>query len=189
MIEENNHFDRILLFKPQKDMTYIRKLSMSYGYYTALAVVNKQDIVTHIGANNNFKILPFSKLNSVHRSILGREKCKYLEPDDIMSIYKVDAPLKLISPYRLVKACKGMRYTLPVETKDIKKRILYTLSERHGVSMDDAQKLESYTRLYENNIPLNFTDILFNKDFREDLMDFNIPVFNSKNAKGQTKLM
>lgn len=187
-MKNENDFDRILLFKPQRDMTYIRKLSMSYGYYTALAVVNKQDIVTHIGANNNFKILPFSNLNEVHRNILGREKCKHLSDDDIMSIYKVESPLKLISHYHLIKPCKGMRYALPEETRIIKNKILYTLSIKHGVSMEDAEELESYTNLYKNSIPLNFTDILFNKDLREDLMDFNIPTFNSDNAKGQTKL-
>lgn len=183
------YFDRILLFKPQRDMTYIRKLSMSYGYYTALAVVNKQDVVTHIGANNNFKIIPFGKLNDVHRRILGREKCRNLNDDDVMGIYHVESPLKLLSSYRLLKPCKGMRYTMPEETLDIKRRILYTLSERHGVSLEDASKLESYTRLYKDTVPLNFNDILFNKDFREDLFDFNIPTFNSENAKGQTKLI
>ena len=44
-IRENRgiDFDRFLLFHPQAEMTYIRQLSMSYGYYTALAVVDDND--------------------------------------------------------------------------------------------------------------------------------------------------
>ena len=42
-IEENRgiDFDRFLLFHPQAEMTYIRQLSMSYGYYTALDSIDE----------------------------------------------------------------------------------------------------------------------------------------------------
>ncbi len=58
-IRENKgiDFDRFLLFHPQAEMTYIRQLSMSYGYYTALAVVDDNDRVTHVGVDNDFHIV------------------------------------------------------------------------------------------------------------------------------------
>ena len=188
--ENREYFDKILLFKPQGEMTYIRKLSMSYGYYTALAVVNKQNYVTHIGANNNFKILPFSKLSRKYRNLLGTERCNHLQDDDIMSVYRINSPMKLDSAYHLLKPCKSMRYTLPEETYEIKRLILHTLSNIHNVSVYDAKRLGEYTDLYQKEIPLDFSNVLFNidEDYSDDTM-VTTPVYDSDGAHGQTRLI
>jgi hypothetical protein len=183
----NENFERILLFKPQGEYTYIRKLSMSYGYYTALAVVDGYDRVTHIGANNNFKILPYKKLDKHFRRFLSPNKRKLLKDDDIMSIYKIESPLKLIHKYHLTKPCRGMRYTLPEETYMIKKIILHTLSDKHGISIHDVEKLGEYTNLYQRDVPLNFNNVLFNLD--NNFKDMTIPSYDTMGAKGQTKLL
>lgn len=185
--EFNENFDRILLFKPQGEYTYVRKLSMSYGYYTALAVVDNYDRVTHIGANNNFKILPYKKLDKHCRKLLTPKKRKELNPDDIMSIYRIESPLKLIHNYHLIKPCRGMRYTLPEETYMIKKIILHTLSDKHGVSIHDVEKLGEYTDLYQRDIPLDFNNVLFNLD--NNFNDMTIPSYEDTGARGQTRLI
>ena len=188
----NEYFDKILLFKPQGENTYIRKLSMSYGYYTALAVVSPHNTVTHIGANNNFQILPYKKLSRRYRTLLGHEKCRELKDDDIMSVYRIISPLKLNHEYRLLKKCRGMRYTLPEETYEIKRLILKTLSDKHGVSITDAKGLGEYVDLYKRDIPLDFNMVLANidKDYTDiSGVDNIIPVYTSTNANGQTKLI
>ena len=187
--DNNEYFDKILLFKPQGDLTYIRKLSMSYGYYTALAVVSKQNYVTHVGVNNNFQILPFNKLSRRYKSILGAERCKHLQDDDIMSIYRIITPLKLKEDYHLIKPCKNMRYTTDEETFYIKKLILHTLSDKHGVSVYDAKKMMEYTDLYKKDIPLDFSNVLFNIDEEYTNEDLIIPFYDDSGAVGQTKLI
>ena len=184
-----HYFDRILLFKPQGNNTYIRKLSMSYGYYTALAIVNKYDTVTHIGAKNDFNIMPFGKLSKGHRKLLGNEKCQALKNDDLMSIYEVKSPLKLKKDYHLLKPCRNMRYSLPEETYNIKKRILHTLSEKHNVSIHDAEKLNEYVELYKTDMALDFSNVIFNIDKDYNDLDISIPTYNSVGAIGQTKLI
>lgn len=187
--DTEHYFDKILLFKPQGNMTYIRKLSMSYGYYTALAVVNKYDTVTYVGANNDFNIIPFGKLNNQHRKLLGAEKCSTLKPDDLMSIYEVKSPLKLKKDYHLLKPCRNMRYSLPEETYNIKKRILHTLSAKHNVDLHDAQGLSEYVKLYQKDMALDFTNVIFNIDKDYHDLEISIPTYNSVGAFGQTKLI
>ena len=175
--------NKILLFKPQGDMTYIRKLSMSYGYYTALAIVNSNDCVTHVGLDNEFQIVPFNQLNYHDRSLLGNERCKYLSDTDIMSIYRVTLPLK-IGRYHLIKECRGMRYALPEEMVGIRDCILRALSRKYNVSMSDAEELEEFKNIGVSDVPVDFTDV--SKDYMS-FMDMN--VYNEDNARGQTKLL
>lgn len=183
-----NYFDKILLFKPQDNLTYIRKLSMSYGYYTALAIVDNHDRVTHIGAKNNFRILPFNKLSRRYKNLLGNERCKRLDDDDIMSIYQVIEPLPLKQNYKLLKPCRSMRYALSYETYRIKHIILETLSEKHNVDINDVEKLGEYIDLYKKDIPLNFNEILYGTD---EIIDDEIRLqsYDTEGAKGQTKLL
>ena len=189
IMDNVKHFDKILLFKPQGENTYIRKLSMSYGYYTALAIVDKNEYVTDVGVKNNFRILPFSKLSRRYYNLLGSERCKWLDDDDIMSIYQVVEPLKLKKRYKLLKDCRGMRYTMPEETYEIKRLILHTFSDLHGVDIHDFNKLGEYIDEYRKDIPLDFSNVLYNIDEDYDGAEVSIPLFNNADAVGQTKLI
>ena len=190
MGEDINYFDKILLFKPQGENTYIRKLSMSYGYYTALAIVDKNDYVIGVGVENNFRILPFNKLSHRYKQLLGSERCKHLVDDDIMSIYQVIKPLQLIKKYKLLKDCRGMRYSLPEETYEIKRLILHTLSDLHNIDVYNVSELGEYVNKYKRDIPLDFTNVIGNvdKSYAENI-EKGIPLFSNNNANGQTKLI
>ena len=186
-IKNNNMENRILLFKPQSDMTYIRKLSMSYGYYTALAIVNKKDIVTHVGANNNFNIVPFRDLDYHYKNMLGKKRCKQLKGDDIMSVYQIVSSLKLVNPIKLSKPCRGMRYSMIDETSKLKDSIISSLAIKYNISEDKVYNLEEFQEISKNDIPLDFTNMLVNIE-GEDYGSF-LDIFDDKNAKGQTKLI
>lgn len=174
-------FDRILLFKPQKNMKYIRKLSMSYGYYVALAVVDKNDRVTHIGVENNFQIVLYKNLTNDDCYMLGPQKCSKLEDDDLMSVYSVNNAIKLHQPYRLHAPCRGMRYTTPEETYYLKKEIInssyYRLEKEK--TMDN-----NYNNIYSEDIVLDVDTVSL-----DESLELDLEVFNNINATGQTKLI
>lgn len=178
-------FDRILLFKPQNNMTYIRKLSMSYGYYTPLAVVDDYDNVSYIGVENNFTILQFQDLSVKDINILGEKKCEQLNPDDSMCIYRVIKALKLDNPLRL-EYYHGMRYTNPIETNMIKKSIIDTLKSKDN-NGDYLMKVNRHVDDYKeaDNIQFDLDNIVLD----DELLNPDLPYFNSLNANGQTKLI
>lgn len=179
---ENKGFDRILLFKPQKDMKYIRKLSMSYGYYVALAVVDTNERVTHVGVVNNFQIVLFRNLTSNDKDILGNNKCKYLKDDDLMSIYSIVNALKLKKPYHLTAPCRGMRYTTPEETYYLKKSIMN--SSHHIYEENTITQDNNYDNIYSEDILLELDNISL-----DESLELELPSFDKLGAKGQTKLI
>ena len=180
----NTDFERILLFKPQKHMKYIRKLSMSYGYYVALAVVDKNDRVTHIGVENNFQIVLYKNLTNDDCYMLGPQKCSKLQGDDLMSIYSINNAIKLHQPYRLHAPCRGMRYTTPEETYYLKQRIIqssyYKLEKDKKEDDDDVV----YENIYSEDIILNVNEVSL-----DESLELDLEVFNSIKATGQTKLI
>lgn len=183
--DTQENFNRILLYKPQQDLTYIRKLSMSYGYYVALACVDKNNKVTHVGVSNSFQIIPFNKLNTHDRNILGSERCLKLEADDLMSVYRIKKYIKLNKPYKLLKDCRGMRFTLPEENYQIKKEIINTLHapDNGVVNMDDNG---SYEDIYNEYVELDIENINLEDD---EIIIEELDNFNKTGATGQTKLL
>lgn len=179
----NENFSRILLYKPQQDLTYIRKLSMSYGYYVALACVDKNNKVTHVGVSNSFQIIPFDKLNEHDKDIIGYEKCQRLAPDDLMSVYRIKKALKLKNPYSLVKECRGMRFTLPEENYQIKLEILNTLQDNTGTF--EVEYKGSYNSIYHEHVELDLDHI----ELDDTVIVEELDNFNKAGAKGQTKLI
>ena len=177
-------FNRFLLYKPKSNYTYIRKLSMSYGYYTALAVVNDSSHITHIGLSNSFQIIPFKRISEEDAKILGTEKCNELEPDDLLSIYRINRALKLDWSFRLHKPYRNMRYTTLDETNELKRLIRHTLKYNNLVIKDNPT--ERYDTPYTDQVEFD----LWNLDLStiED-SGKNIPTFDKKGAAGQTKLV
>ena len=176
-------FDRFLLFHPQKDLTYIRKLTMSYGYYTALAVVNDNDRVTHIGVSNSFQIVSFKELSDSDRSILGSERCNHMEDDDLLSVYRINKALKLKYHYKLYRPCRNMRYTTMEETYELKRLMQSTLSEDNLLFTEE--KGTNYNTAYSDHVELDLENI----DLTAEIKDISLPNFNSMGASGQTRLI
>ena len=179
-----NKFRDFLLFKPRHDFTYIRKLSMSYGYYTSLVVVDDSDHVTHVGLNNSFEIVEFGKLSDSDKDILGPDRCSSLNDDDLMSVYRVTKSLKLNKPYRLWKHCRGMRYTTPEETFELKRAIIESV-RNHGGGVEVNKNITDYTGVYSEEVELDVDSI----NLDDNLSEVELPFFNSLNASGQTRLL
>lgn len=180
-----NDFDRFLLFHPQARMTYIRKLSMSYGYYTALAVVDSDDRVTHVGVDNDFHIVSFGDLIESDRDILGVEKCSRLEDDDLLSVYRINRVLKLNKPFKLHRSCRSMRYTQVAETYHLKRAILSTLT-----TIDEPEVVNNfdyYSTMYGENVSLDLDNLDF--DLEKELKEVELQRFNDLKATGQTRLI
>ena len=175
--------NRILLFKPQQDMTYIRKLSMSYGYYVALAVVDRNNKVTHVGVSNSFQIVPFEKLNTHDLNILGNEKCSRLKSDDLMSIYRIKKALQLKRPYLLTRDCRGMRYTLPEENYEIKQEILNTIQTQGNVH-EEINTPGTTEDIYNEHVELDIDNITLDEEIPTPLLE----TFTKPGATGQTRL-
>ena len=177
-------FNRFLLFHPQSNFTYIRKLSMSCGYYMALAVVDSNDRVTHIGTSNNFQIVSFKELSDNDRKILGSDKCNVLGYDDLLSIYRIKKALKLESPYKLHRPCKNMRYTTSTESLELKKLMQDTL-DSNNITVENHEH-EIYDSGFTDQVEINLRDIDFN-NIPEYKNEF--PTFDTEDAVGQTRLM
>ena len=187
--EDNNSVvfdvDRFLLFHPQDNLTYIRKLSMSYGYYTALAVVDKNNRVTHVGVDNDFHIVAYENLMDSDRKILGSEKCNKLKDDDLLSVYRINEVLKLKEPFKLWKPCRSMRYTTLDETYHLKKSMLATLN--HKIEPVHVNKFDYYSTMYGENVSLDLDNLDFNLD--KELQEIELQRFNDLKATGQTRLI
>ena len=178
-------FDRFLLFHPQDKLTYIRKLSMSYGYYTALAVVDNNNRVTHVGVDNDFHIVAYSDLTEGDKNILGSEKCNRLQGDDLLSVYRINRVLKLNKPLKLWKPCRSMRYTLVDETYHLKRSVLATLDNK--IEPVSVNKFDYYSTMYGENVSLDINNLDFNLD--KELKDIELQKFNDLKASGQTRLI
>ncbi|MBQ6220096.1 MAG: hypothetical protein IJH63_10165 [Methanobrevibacter sp.] len=176
-------FDRFLLFHPQDRLTYIRKLTMSYGYYTALAVVDSNNRVTDIGVSNSFQIVSFKDLSEDDRDILGVERCSRLEPEDLLSVYRINKALKLTYHYRLWNPCRNMRYTTPEETYELKNLMKYTLSNENLMFTEENN--HEYNTAYSDYVELDLENI----DLSSTLEDISLPNFNTVGATGQTRLI
>ena len=189
MVDDNiglvKDFNRFLLFHPQDKLTYIRKLSMSYGYYTALAVVDKNNRVTHVGVDNDFHIVAFDDLVEGDRDILGSEKCSRLKGDDLLSVYRINEVLKLKEPFKLWKPCRSMRYTTLDETYHLKKSMLATLN--HKIEPVHVNKFDYYSTMYGENVSLDLDNLDFNLD--KELQEIELQRFNDLKATGQTRLI
>lgn len=178
-------FDRFLLFHPQAEMTYIRQLSMSYGYYTALAVVDDNDRVTHVGVDNDFHIVAFKDLTGHDRDILGQVKCNRLQDDDLLSVYRINRVLKLKVPFKLHRSCRSMRYTQLDETYQIKKCILSTIEEEDTV--EAVHNFDYYSQMYGEKVSIDLDNLDF--DLEKDLAEIELQRFNDLKATGQTRLI
>lgn len=174
-------FDKILLYHPQGDMTYIRKLTMSYGYYTVLATVDHNDKVHYIGVDNTFHIIPFSKLSYEDKQLLGRQKCEHLKENDLLNIYKINKAIKLRKPYRLRKHCGNMRYTTPEETIELKRLLIENINSQVVVDNTD------YEDIYTDKSVLNLNQIT--ASIRENLQEIRLEHYENMTAKGQTRLI
>ena len=159
---------------------------MSYGYYTALAVVNEIGRVTHVGVSNSFQIVSFKELSNTDKNILGNERCNSLDAEDLLSIYRINKALKLNYTYKLVKPCRNMRYTLPLETYELKKLILDTL-DNNNLEFEEEQNNMSngYNDAYNDHVELDLNNI----DLTDDVGMIEVPNFNSLSASGQTRLI
>ena len=177
--------DRFLLFHPQSQLTYIRQLSMSYGYYTSLAVVDNDNRVTHVGVDNDFHIVAFKDLTDNDRDILGYAKCNHLVDDDLLSVYRINSVLKLSKPFRLFKGCRSMRYTQLDETYQIKKCILSTLEEEDTV--EAVHNFDYYSQMYGEKVSIDLDNLDF--DLEKDLAEIELQRFNDLKATGQTRLI
>lgn len=177
--------DRFLLFHPQSQLTYIRQLSMSYGYYTSLAVVDNDNRVTHVGVDNDFHIVAFKDLTDNDRNILGYAKCNHLGDEDLLSVYRINSVLKLSKPFRLFKGCRSMRYTTVEETYYLKKSILSTLDD--DVEVVGVNKFDYYTDFYGERVSLDLNHLDFDLD--KDLRELELSRFDELKASGQTRLL
>lgn len=177
--------DRFLLFHPQSQLTYIRQLSMSYGYYTALAVVDDNNRVTHVGVDNDFHIVAFKDLTSHDRDILGQAKCNRLGDDDLLSVYRINRVLKLKVPFKLHRSCRSMRYTQLDETYQIKKCILSTIEEEDTV--EAVHNFDYYSQMYGEKVSIDLDNLDF--DLEKDLAEIELQRFNDLKATGQTRLI
>lgn len=173
-------FDRILLYHPQKNLTYIRKLTMSYGYYTVLATVNEDHQVTNIGISNSLQILPFNKLNEEDQRILGKKKCEMLQDNDLLNIYRINKAVRLKKPFKLYKKCNSMRYTTSEETLMLKKELL---ENKENIIINKNNKLYKDTYTDHTNIDLDEINI------SEELQQLKLPNYDDFKAKGQTRLL
>lgn len=173
-------FDKILLYHPQYKMKYIRKLTMSYGYYTVLAIVNKNNRVTHIGIDNTFQIIPYNELNEEDKNILGNNKCKYLKNNDLLNIYQINEAVKIPS-YHLTKPCNNMRYTTPEETYHLKKLLIQYKNNRIKITNKE------YKNNYKDQAILNLNNITIN--LNEKIKELRLDHYNNIKAKGQTRLI
>ena len=173
-------FDKILLYHPQHNMTYIRKLTMSYGYYTVLATVNEDNRVNYIGLNNTLQILPFSKLSDNDKYLLGKKKCDSLQDNDLLNIYKINKAVQLPRPYKLHKDCKSMRYTTPEETYELKREIL---GNKDNIILIKGNKY--YSEAYTDNSEVNVEDI----NISDELKQVQLKHYEDLKASGQTTLI
>ncbi len=176
-----NNFDKILLYHPQQRMKYIRKLTMSYGYYTVLAIVNKNNKVTHIGIDNTFQIIPYKELTEEDKNILGNTKCNKLKPNDLLNIYQINKAIH-IPHYKLNKPCTNMRYTTPEETYQLKKLLI-----KNKDKIITVKNNTEYKENYKDQAILNLNNITIN--IRENLQEIKLDHYNNIKAKGQTRLI
>ena len=176
-----NNFDKILLYHPQYKMKYIRKLTMSYGYYTVLAIVNKNNRVTHIGIDNTFQIIPYKELTEEDKNILGNNKCNNLKPNDLLNIYQINKAIP-VPHYNLHKQCTNMRYTTPEETYALKKLLIENKDKVITVKNN-----REYKDNYKDQAILNLNNITLN--IRENLQEIRLDHYNNIKAKGQTRLI
>lgn len=173
-------FDKILLYHPQQKMTYIRKLTMSYGYYTVLATVNHEQKITHIGINNTLQIIPYSKLSDSDKYLLGKKKCENLKDNDLLNIYSINKAIQLKKPYKLHKKCNCMRYTTPEETLELKREILLN---KDNVIVIEGNKY--YKESYTDNSSIDIGDV----DITKELEMIRLKHYEDLLANGQTTLI
>lgn len=173
-------FDKILLYHPQHNMTYIRKLTMSYGYYTVLATVNPEHKITHVGINNTLQILPYKDLRDEDKYILGKEKCEKLQDNDLLNIYRINKAIQLKKPYRLHKKCNSMRYTTPEETLELKREMLLNVD---NVIVVKGNKY--YRNAHTDNSNVDLSDI----NISEELRKVELNHYEDLKASGQTTLI
>ena len=161
-------------------MTYIRKLTMSYGYYTVLATVNPEHKITHIGIDNTLQILPYKDLENSDRYILGKEKCNRLQDNDLLNIYSINKAIQLKKPYRLHKKCNSMRYTTPEETVELKREMLLNKDNVIVIKGNNY-----YKNAHTDNSNVDVEDI----DISEELKKVQLKHYEDLKAKGQTTLI
>ena len=158
-------FDKVLLFHESENMTYIRKLTMSYAYYTCMGLVDKNNRVTHLGLSNTFQIIPFKDLTIEDKNVLGNEKCSKLRGNDLMSVYRINNAVKLNDSFKLFKPCRSMRYSTSEETYYLKKLLLSSIN-----SVQVNNNGFEYDSLYSDTVDLSSDlDLSFDEDILKNI--------------------
>ena len=189
--------NRILLFKPMKDLTYIRK-GMNYASFHALGTVSKDNKVMNMALEFGFFLSPFKNLGEYERKVLGKKRCEKANPEDYYSIYAIKTPLKLINPIQLDKPVRGMRFANAEEDYEIRKEILKGLAKHYNISLEDMfWNWGNYPELYKNSWEMDFQNVLFDLEKSGEL--YNYTKKESKKKKnydyhligdsGQTRMM
>ena len=170
--EIRNQF-KILLIKPMKDNIYIRKVkNWAFDEFKALAIVNKQNAVTHIATDAKHGVQQATILDEYLKKVLGKKRVEKLNPDDMLRYWAVKETTPLTPEYKLTKPVRGLRYATNEEELDIEKIIVKSWFKKHNLKYTDVfWNTREYPHLYGSCMEFDFQKALFDLEKTGELYE------------------
>lgn len=159
----NNTKFGILLIKPTKKNTYIRKVTnWAFDNFKALCLVNKQNIVTHIATDAGHGVQQAQVLDEYLKRILGNKRVEKLKPTDSLRYWVVKEAIPLNPQYELNKPVRGIRYATYEEELNIEKIIVKSWFKQYNLTYHDVfWNTREYPKIYGSSMEFDFQEALF----------------------------
>ena len=159
---KNNQLE-ILLIKPMKKNTYIRKVTnWAFDSFKALCLVNKQNIVTNVATDARFGVQQAQILDDYLKKILGDKRFQKLNPTDSLRYWVVKESVSLNPEYELNKPVRGIRYATSEEGLDIEKIIVKSWFKQYNLTYHDVfWNTREYPQVYGSAMEFDFQNALF----------------------------
>ena len=153
----------ILLIKPMKNNTYIRKVNnWAFDQFKALCIVNKQNIVTHVVTDGKSGVQRATILNDFLKNVLGKKRVEKLKPDDMFRFWIVKKAIHLTPEYELHNPVRGIRYASDEEGLNIEKIIVKSWFKECNLTYHDVfWNTREYPKIYSSCFEYDFQRALF----------------------------
>lgn len=174
MAKSNQNQYKILLIKPMKHNTYIRKVkNWAYTEFKALCIVNKENKVTHIAADAIHGVQQATILDNYLKSILGKKRVEKLKPEDMLRFWIVKETIPLTPEYNLDTPVRGLRYATAKEELDIEKTIIKSWFKENNLNHYNVfYNTGEYPKIYGSCISYDFHEALFELEKNGELYEY-----------------
>lgn len=164
---------KILLIKPTKKNTYVRRVTnWAFDAFKAICIVNKKNIVIGVAIDAEHGLKQAQYLDNHLKQVLGNKRVEKLKPTDTLRYWVIGKSVPLTPHYSLDKPVRGVRYATSEEELAIEKIIVKSWFKHFNLTYQDVfWNTREYPKIYGSCMEFDFQKALFDLEKTGELYE------------------